>query len=451
MIRNSQDSDVLKKITAMITKILNTVKKYDMISKGDSVLIALSGGADSVLLACFFLQIKEQYSLKLTAAHVEHGIRGKESIDDADFCKKFCKENGIDFKIIHIDAPAEAKKRKMGVEEYSRKVRYDFFDTIECDKIATAHNLSDNIETMIFRCARGTSLKGLCGIPAVRGKIIRPLIEMSSSEIRNYLNDKNIPYRIDSTNSDNAYSRNYIRNEIIPRLKTLNSEFETHAANMISSLQNDEEFLEEHTDKIYADICSENKISVADLAKLSLSEINRIIAKWLKENKLPVNENTISGVLRLTEKNSRFQITGNIYAVSSGGCIRLADMAQNDSEICFKVSKNIVSVNEFLNKCEFNNKKFDFYCDCDKIVGNVIVRSRKEGDTISPNGRNCTKSLKKLFNELHIPPETRNRIPVIADELGVIGIAGVTVSKRAAVDDSTENILILNIRTEDKF
>ena len=435
----------------MITEILNTVKKFNMISKGDSVLIALSGGADSVMLALFLIKIREQYSLKLTAAHVEHGIRGKESLEDAAFCEKFCKENGIDFKVMHIDAPAEAKKHKMGVEEYSRKARYDFFKTFECDKIATAHNLSDNIETMLFRCARGTSLKGLCAIPAKRGKIIRPLIEISSQEIRNYLNDKNIPYRTDSTNSDNNYSRNYIRNEIIPRLKILNSEFESHAAHLISSLQDDEDFIEKHINEIYNDYCIDNKISVSGIKSLSQSEKSRIIAKWLNENNLPVNDNDISGILVLQEKNSRFQISRGIYAVSAAGFIRLVYTQSENAEICFKVTKSVVSVKDFLNKCEFNNKKFDFYCDCDKIVGNVVVRSRKEGDSISPKGRKCSKSLKKLFNELHIPPETRNRIPVIADDSGVIGIAKIAVSQRTAVDGNTKNVLILNIRTEDKI
>ena len=110
----------------------------------------------------------------------------------------------------------------------------------------------------------------------------------------------------------------------------------------------------------------------------------------------------------------------------------------------------MISVKEFLNKCEFHNKPFDFYCDCDKIVGNVVVRSRKAGDEISIQGRNCTKNLKKYFNELHIPPEIRNSIPVIADDNGIIGIAGYAVSQRAAVDSNTKNILILYIRTEDK-
>ena len=435
----------------MNNKILDTVKKYNMISKGDSVLIALSGGADSVMLTYFLLSIRDEYSLKLTAAHVEHGIRGEESLSDAEFCRELCKNNGIDFKILHINAPAEAKENKMGVEEYSREARYNFFETIECDKIATAHNLSDNIETMIFRITRGTSLKGLCSIPPVRGKIIRPLIEVTSSEIRNYLNNNGISYRTDSTNSDSSYSRNYIRNEIMPLLKNLNSEFETHAAHLFESLRCDEEFIETRINAVYAGACKDNMLVSDVINELSDSEKRRITAKWLNDNSLPVNDNVICGVLRLCSCNSRFEINRDVAAVSANGFIRLINLSGNRSEIDFKVSKSVLSVKDFLNKYEFNYKKFDFYCDCDKIVGNVIVRSRKEGDSITLNGRNCTKSLKKFYNELHIPAEKRYRIPVIADDIGVIGIAQTAVSKRVAVDKSTKNILILKIRTEDKI
>ena len=433
----------------MIEKILETVKKYDMISKGDSVLIGLSGGADSVMLTLFFLEIREKYDLKLTAAHVEHGIRGSESLEDAEFCKTLCEKNGIEFKIIHINAPEEAKRNKEGVEEYSRKARYSFFDSIKCDKIATAHNLSDNIETLLFRFARGTSLKGLCGIPPKRGKIIRPLIEISSSEIRNYLNENKIPYRIDSTNSDSNYSRNFIRNDIVPLLKKLNSGFESNAARMIDSLNTDEIYIENKIDLLYSELCKDNKLNISLLKNLSDCEKNRIVAKWLNENNLTVNDNVICGVVGLLYKNARFQIKGSLFAVSAAGFIRLVDISGNNENNRFTVDKFTVSVKDFLNKCEFNNKNFDFYCDCDKIVGNAVVRCRKEGDCISLNGRNCTKSLKKLFNEMHIPPEERNKIPVIADDNGVIGVAGIAVSKRVCVSKNTKNILVINIRTED--
>ena len=137
--------------------------------------------------------------------------------------------------------------------------------------------------------------------------------------------------------------------------------------------------------------------------------------------------------------------------MSAAGTIRLADLGKKTNDFAFKVVKKTISVKEFLNKCEFNNKKFDFYCDCDKIVGNVVVRSRQEGDRITLAGRNCSKSLKKLFNELHIPPEERRRIPVITDNCGIIGIGGYAAAERVAVDSNTSNVLTLYIRTEDKL
>lgn len=435
----------------MKNKILKTVKKYNLLSYGESVLIALSGGADSVLLTRFLLAIRDEFGLKLKAAHVEHGIRGNESMRDCEFCREHCMKNGIELKILHINAPKEAEEAGMGVEEYSRKKRYEFFETFGCDKIATAHNLSDNVETMLFRIARGTSLKGLCSIPPKRENIIRPLIEVTSAEIREYLDSNSINYCVDSTNSDNAYSRNFIRNVLIPHFSKLNPEFQANAAKLIESVTLDEAFLESHIDSIYLSVCRNNRLDVDRLSKLSESEKRRICAKWLSENSFPVNQVNITGICGLIERNSRFKLNGDVYAVSAAGTIRLADLGKKTNDFAFKVVKKTISVKEFLNKCEFNNKKFDFYCDCDKIVGNVVVRSRQEGDRITLAGRNCSKSLKKLFNELHIPPEERRRIPVITDNCGIIGIGGYAAAERVAVDSNTSNVLTLYIRTEDKL
>ena len=220
----------------MNNKVLKTVKKYNMLSKGDRVLIGVSGGADSIALLEFFVSVKEKYDLDICVAHIEHGIRGEDSVNDAEFVKNYCKKLGVNFYLKTIDAPNLAKKAKMGVEEYSRMARYDFFNTIECDKIATAHNLTDNIETLLFRLARGTGLKGACSIPAVREKIIRPFIEVSSGEIRKWCNDNNIPYRVDCTNSDSAYSRNLIRLEILPLFEKLNAHYQDNIENFISDV-----------------------------------------------------------------------------------------------------------------------------------------------------------------------------------------------------------------------
>ncbi|MDE6766669.1 MAG: tRNA lysidine(34) synthetase TilS, partial [Eubacterium sp.] len=217
----------------MNNRINNTIDKFNMLSPGDRVLVGVSGGADSMLLLSHLISVSNDYGITVAVAHIEHGIRGQESIADAEFVKKFCSDNNIEFHLLSIDAVNEAKKQNMGVEEYSRKRRYAFFNSIPCDKIATAHNLSDNAETVLFRLARGTGLKGMCGIPPVRGKIIRPLIEVSSSDIRSYCENNNIEYRIDSTNCSNDYTRNYIRNTVIPDFGRINSDFENSVSSFI--------------------------------------------------------------------------------------------------------------------------------------------------------------------------------------------------------------------------
>ncbi len=433
----------------MNKKIINTIEKYNLIEPNDTILIALSGGADSVFLAKFLLSIRETYNLTLKAAHVEHGIRGKESLSDCNFVEEFCKINNIECFILHINAIEEAKAAKIGVEEYSRNKRYEFFNTIECDKIATAHNLSDNVETILFRLARGTSLKGMCGIPVKRDKIIRPIIEVSSKEIRNYLQENNIPYCVDFTNNENEYNRNKIRNIIIPMFKEINGDFENAVNRFIKSANEDQNFLDSSVDLIYESIVYDNSLDLKQLRKKSVSEIKQVLIRYFKENDISLDEYHLSEVLKLVYTKSKTQINNNIFAISNENYIRVACFGNNIDFSNVIVKKEVLSKNDFLTKCELSSKKFDFYCDCDKIIGNVLIRARQAGDKITLSGRNCSKTLKKLYNELSIPIEDRNNIPVIVDDNGVIGIYGYCVDERVSVKNDTKNVMILNIRTED--
>ena len=434
----------------MTDKIINTVKKHGLISNGDTVLIALSGGADSVFLTRFLIGIREEYKLTLKAAHIEHGIRGAESKVDCEFVENLCRENGIECHILHINAPTEAKEAGMSVEEYSRRRRYGFFDTVECDKIATAHNLSDNIETLIFRLARGTSIKGLCGIPAKRGKIIRPLLDISGEEIRAYLNENGMAYCVDSTNSDNAYSRNRIRNEIVPLLKELNFDLEASFSRFIESVGEDSDYIEKQAQIAFDEAHASNALDIQKLNGYHVSVIKRVLIKYFSLNGIALNEYRIKEILRLLEAPAKVQLSGDIFAVSNKRLLRIANMKKNGENRAFSFSAEIYPKKDFLNICELSNKGFDFYCDCDKIVGSVRVRGRQEGDRISPAGRNCDKSLKKLYNELQIPAESRGNIPVIEDGSGVIGIYGYCVDERVKPDGNTKNYLIVKVSTEDK-
>ena len=385
----------------MNNKVLKTVKKYNMLSKGDRVLIGVSGGADSIALLEFFVSVKEKYDLDICVAHIEHGIRGEDSVNDAEFVKNYCKKLGVNFYLKTIDAPNLAKKAKMGVEEYSRMARYDFFNTIECDKIATAHNLTDNIETLLFRLARGTGLKGACSIPAVREKIIRPFIEVSSGGIRKWCNDNNIPYRVDCTNSDSAYSRNLIRLEILPLFEKLNANYQDNIENFISDVNEDYAFIDNYVKSIYPKIVKNNEIDLPKLNELDLSIKKRILIMFFDENGYSLNRIHLQSVIDITLKSGKTQIKENVFAISAKGKIRLAKF--ND------LNKKDEFVTKILNIDEFKDKNIDFYCDCDKIVGNIIIRAKQAGDRIKPAGRNVSKTLKKLLNESAYRIEKRDK------------------------------------------
>lgn len=427
----------------MNNKVLKTVKKYNMLSKGDRVLIGVSGGADSIALLEFFVSVKEKYDLDICVAHIEHGIRGEDSVNDAKFVENYCKKLGVNFYLKTIDAPNLAKKAKMGVEEYSRMARYDFFNTIECDKIATAHNLTDNIETLLFRLARGTGLKGACSIPAVRGKIIRPFIEVSSGEIRKWCNDNNIPYRVDCTNSDSAYSRNLIRLEILPLFEKLNANYQDNIENFISDVNEDYAFIDNYVKSIYPKIVKNNEIDLPKLNELDLSIKKRILIMFFDENGYSLNRIHLQSVIDITLKSGKTQIKENVFAISAKGKIRLAKF--ND------LNKKDEFVTKILNIDEFKDKNIDFYCDCDKIVGNIIIRAKQAGDRIKPAGRNVSKTLKKLLNESAYPIEKRDKKIVVCDDLGIVGVIGLCADERVKVDCNTAKILTIKLPSEDLF
>jgi len=421
--------------------ITKTIEKYNMISPGDRVLVACSGGADSMLLLNYFLAVKDEYDLSVSVAHIEHGIRGKDSVADAEFVESFCQNNDIDFHLLSIDAVNESKAAGLGVEEYSRQRRYAFFDTIECDRIATAHNLSDNVETVLFRLCRGTGIKGLCGIPAIRGKIIRPLIEISSEDIREYCDSHGIEYRIDSTNSSVEYSRNYIRNVLLPELCRINPEAELAISNMISDLKEDTDFIYSFSYSVYDKALTDNKLDMNILKKYDMSIIKRVVTKYFNSFGVTLDRLHLNLVLQLFDKNSKIQICGNYFAVSDGRYLRYADFSESNNHFTFD--------SKILKISELDKKSVDFYCDYDKIIGKVTVRPRQAGDCIKPAGRHCSKSLKKLFNELKIPQELRSSVAVVADECSVIGVVGYCVDERVKVDVNTKNILSLRLPSED--
>lgn len=313
-------------ITAKVDK---RVKDYEMLSKGDFVVVGVSGGADSMFLLNYLIGKREELKLNLSVANVEHGIRGQESVADTEFVKKYCEEHNVDFKSISIDAVNESKSLGMGVEEYSRQKRYEFFNSFNADKIATAHNLSDNVETFLFRLCRGTSVKGLTSIPCIRGKIIRPLIDVSGDEIREYCNQNNIPYRIDSTNADNDYSRNKIRNQIIPLFEEINPSFEQAVARLIKNIDCEDNYLDATVQNFFCTAFDGERLDIRKLRYFHEAMVKRVVVILLERYNLPIDEFHINEIYKLIFKSGKYQISNEYFAVSDNSTLRIAQLKKN--------------------------------------------------------------------------------------------------------------------------
>ena len=230
----------------MITKVLRTIEDYQMLSPASQVVVGVSGGADSMaLLHLLWGHRRLCPALKVTAAHVNHCLRGEESDRDEAHVREYCQKEKIPLDVLKIDVRAEAQSRKLGLEACGRAVRYEFFQRLAGNGglIATAHNLSDHVETVLLHLARGAGLRGLCGIPPVRGNIIRPLIGCTRQEIEAYCRDNEIPYVTDSTNLKTEYSRNKIRLQVLPVLKEINPSLEEAVGRMAQGLREDDDYL----------------------------------------------------------------------------------------------------------------------------------------------------------------------------------------------------------------
>jgi len=210
----------------LYNKIIAKVEKENMTSLIDGgVLIGLSGGADSVFLLCFLIEYRKRSNkdFSILAVHINHGIRGEEANNDETFSKEICREMKIDFESCFVDVPAISKNLGIGIEEAARNARYSIFDDLiesrnDISTIAVAHNATDNAETVIMNILRGSGLSGVCGIKPIRDNIIRPIISITKGEIISSLEENHIPFVTDSTNLSSDYTRNYIRNEIMPLL-----------------------------------------------------------------------------------------------------------------------------------------------------------------------------------------------------------------------------------------
>lgn len=275
--------------------VLETIKKYNLINENDKIVIGVSGGPDSISLLTVLNKLKDKLNFKIYVAHINHSIR-VEADEETEYVKNFCKNLNIECYVKKVDVIAESNIRKVGTEEAGRKVRYDFFDEVAkkvgANKIATAHNSNDNAETVLMNIMRGTGTSGLKGIEPIRdGKFIRPLIECERKDIEKYCEENKLNPRIDKSNFENVYTRNKIRNILIPEIKEMFNSNIIDALNKLSVVaRNENDFIQKYAEKTMEEelIISkdmENNKLILDLKKFNkLDDVikNRIVLLGIK-------------------------------------------------------------------------------------------------------------------------------------------------------------------------
>ncbi len=426
-----QKTDFYKKIYAYFNSL-----PFDV--KGKTLCVCLSGGADSVALLCSLNDIKDKYGFYVFACHFNHQIRGVEADRDEDFCKSLCKSLGIKIYCGRDDVPAYAHLYGLSVEEAARECRYSFFERIytksTVDFCATAHNMNDDAETLIYNLIRGSGSNGASAIAPYNRNILRPFLKITREEIEQYLSDIKQDYVTDSTNNEDAYTRNYIRHNIVPVMKAINPRVIESLSRYIDSCRNDRLYFES--------IVNDNLCS--DLRVLSKSIRDRvIIKKYLDVAGKHLNctlVNTIDDAI-FSHKRHIISVSnlydcivedGNVRFINKTEPINIDFETQLLDKECNKVFNERVEI--FINKnnqdntLKINKLSISNKIYCDNIVGKLQVRNRRTGDKICIRGIN--KSLKKLFIDKKIPKEYRNIIPVISDNVGIIYVPFVGISDR---------------------
>lgn len=436
----------------MICNILSVINKYSMLENTKSVAVGVSGGADSVCLLHFLTSIRDEYGIIIKAVHVNHNIRGEEALRDEAYVRSLCEKLCVELTVFDKDIPSLAKQMGMSEEECGRYVRYKCFKSMNCDKIAVAHTLSDSVETMLFNLCRGSSLKGVCGIPPVRDDIIRPLIELTREQIESYCKENLLTYVTDSTNLKDIYTRNSIRLNVVPNLERINPSFEKAFLRFFESAREDNSCLETLADDLILKSKLSDGYAINILSSADDAILKRAVAKIIKPclNKDIENKHILLCLKIIREKKGAVELSKNLHICADSDKIffhRYEYEEKASLAFCVKakIGENKTPGGTFvLRICHIEDSTLPKYMLIDaKFAGeNLLFRSRQSGDTLKDRRRSNTKTLKKLFTELKIPKEKRNEIAVLSNESGkVLWVDGICADAHCAVSHNTEMVI----------
>ena len=474
----------------MLEKVRKYIEFHLMLEVGDKVVMGVSGGADSVCLFLLLQELREEYDLTLFVVHVHHGIRGVEADEDAEYVKLLCERYGVPFYLFKENIPKLARENGMSEEEAGRKYRYEcFYQVMEqtgANKLATAHHMDDQAETVLFHLVRGTKLSGMTGISPINDKIIRPLLSCQKKEIISWLLERKFTWREDETNKDNHYTRNKLRNQVIPVLGEINEQAVSHIADFATYMTEYEKFFQkavqkymdeyvileeeskqckvnrihlrqqerilaeavlyemlvfacgakkdiskEHVEALYSQLYNQSgrKIMLPYQTEAEISYENLVIRKCFERTEPNVWEQNIP-VKALIESKEELH-----FALPYGGnlTVRILNMVELEEE----------QREEILNAVLNSKNNYTKLFDCDTIRDTLHVRTPDSEDYFIMNDRGNRKKLSRYFIDSKVPLEERKYKIVVANGHEILWIIGGRRGETYKINNNTKYVLLL--------
>lgn len=446
------------------------ILEKNLIYSEDKIILGVSGGVDSMVLLDLMLQIKSSLQLDIGVCHLNHGLRGKDAEKDCELVRNFSRKNNLSFYERKVDMMEYAKKHKLTPEEAGRNLRKDFFNELIAEynykKVALAHNLNDQAETVMMRILRGTGIDGLVGIKQKNDIYIRPILDVSREMIEKYAIKYNIEYRTDKTNLETLYERNKIRLNLLPMLESeYNPKIIESLVRLSKSAQQDVSYIESIISEISNDLFKKQNrqiyFRIDDFRNIDNRLKNRVLRsgiKTLKQTLEGIEENNIILLKEFIEKG----ISGKTHDIKDGlkahcydgkctiGHINMNidayEYELNIGEIfeneCFRIETELVDAE---NPKKYSKDVFVKCFDYDKINYALKFRNRKNGDRIKILGMQGSKKLKDLFIDLKVPRYERDKIPLIVCGNQIVWVVGYRISEDFKVTDSTRRVLKIKI------
>lgn len=455
----------------MYNLVKKNITEKKLISQGDNVLIGLSGGPDSVFLFHNLRLLKETLSFNLYASHINHMYRGEDADNDEAFVRTLCSDYGIKLFVLRKNAVLYAREIKATEEEAGRKLRYDFFAEnlreIGGGKIAVAHNLNDQAETVIQRIIRGTGIDGLSAMTYIKNNIIRPILNIERSEIEAYLNKNNYEFCTDKTNSRDIYGRNKIRLNLIPYLQdNFNPNIQNTLFRMSEAMYGDSKIIEKYIKDLFNEnIIKKNKnevfLDLYKLKKLEDYELGRIVKRaleLLKGSTINIEMKHINYAdefIKSGRTGQTINFSDGFEAEISYGVLIIRkfmgkfpafkyNIIENKSLFIKETGQTICC--RVLNASDINIKdRKSINLDYDIIKGSLTVRNRKNGDSMIPCGMTGNKKIKDIFIDRKVPAYERDKRLIITDEANILWVEGFRIHNNYKVSASTKRILNITI------